>query len=841
MDLSELKEGEKGIISKIRGRGAFRKRITEMGFVRGKEVFVVKNAPLRDPIEYRLMNYEISLRRSEARLVSVVTENDVMQTLTNEDFHGVIDEEILKKTAGEKGKIIDVALVGNPNSGKTTIFNFASHSREKVGNYGGVTVDSKMARFQQSGYTFQIVDLPGTYSINAYTPEELFVRSHIMGQFPDIVINVVDASNIERNLYLTTQLIDMDIKVIVALNMFDEFEARGDKFDYGMLGKMLGIPFIPTVGFKGKGITELFNKVIEVYEDLDPGIRHIHINYGKAIERSINKIQDEVWKNKAITDRISSRFTAIKLLEKDEPTEILLAETPNYPKIREIADREIQTLENDFGEDSESLMADSKYGFISGALKETYIENKQKRKTKTETEIIDTFLTHKLFGFPIFMLFMWITFYSTFALGRFPMEWIEWAVGLIGSFVGQQMPAGMFKDLLVDGIIAGVGSVIVFLPNILILFFFISFMEDTGYMARIAFIMDRIMHKIGLHGRSFIPLLMGFGCNVPAIMATRTIESRNDRLLTILINPLMSCSARLPVYILIIGAFFPANPTSVLFLIYAIGILLAATIAILFKKVIFKSQEAPFVMELPPYRLPTFKASMKNMWFKGSQYLKKMGGIILIAVILIWAAGYFPRNTAALTTFDNQIVQIEKEYNNRFLQLNESSDTLNPDKIRQEMNQKIQLISIERESYRLENSFIGMIGHFVEPVIRPLGFDWKMGISLITGAAAKEIVVSTMAVLYQTADGTDVHQSLIGKLQNQTYSNGDKKGEHVFTPVVAFAFLIFVLIYFPCVAVVAAVKKETGGWKWAAFLAAYTTVLAYIMAFLVYQIGSLFY
>jgi ferrous iron transport protein B len=841
MDLSELREGEKGIISKIKGRGAFRKRITEMGFVRGKEVEVIKNAPLRDPIEYRLMNYDVSLRRSEARLVSVVTETDVLSAQPDEEFHGVIDEEILKKTAREKGKIIDIALVGNPNSGKTTIFNFASHSREKVGNYGGVTVDSKMARFSQSGYTFQIVDLPGTYSINAYTPEELFVRSHIMGQFPDIVINVIDASNIERNLYLTTQLIDMDIKVIVALNMFDEFEEKGDKFDFGMLGKMLGIPFIPTIGYKGKGITELFDKVIEVYEDRDPSIRHIHINYGKTIERSISKIQDEVWKNKTITDKVSSRFTSIKLLEKDRPTEDLLTDTPNYGKIREIVDREIQSLEKDFGEDSESLMADSKYGFISGALRETYIENKQKRKSKTETEIIDTFLTHKLFGFPIFLFFMWLTFYSTFTLGQFPMEWIESGVGLLGNFIDQQMPAGMLKDLIVDGIIAGVGSVIVFLPNILILFFFISFMEDTGYMARVAFIMDRIMHKIGLHGRSFIPLLMGFGCNVPAIMATRTIESRTDRLLTILINPLMSCSARLPVYILIIGAFFPANPTSVLFLIYAVGIVLAATFAIIFKKIIFKSKEAPFVMELPPYRLPTFKASMKNMWYKGSQYLRKMGGIILIAVILIWAAGYFPRNSASLATFDQQIEQIEKSYHDQILNIDEVSAPSATDEIKQEMDQKILAVTIEKESFRLENSFIGIIGRFVEPVIRPLGFDWKMGVSLITGAAAKEIVVSTMAVLYQTTDSPDSHQSLIGKLQNQTYSNGYKKGERVFNPVVAFAFLIFVLIYFPCVAVVAAVKKETGGWKWAAFLAAYTTILAYIMAFLVYQIGSLFY
>ncbi|OQX75010.1 MAG: ferrous iron transport protein B [Bacteroidetes bacterium 4484_276] len=839
MDLNDLKQGEKAIIAKVKGRGAFRKRITEMGFIKGKQVEVIKNAPLLDPIEYRLMNYDVSLRRSEAKLVSVVSEKEILEINSNGKYRGVIDEETLKKKAVEKGKVIDVALVGNPNSGKTTIFNFASRSREKVGNYGGVTVDAKMARFRQDGYLFNIVDLPGTYSLTAYTPEELFVRKHILGKYPDIVINVVDASNIERNLYLTTQLIDMDIKVVIALNMFDELQTKGDKFDYKMMGRMLGIPIVPTVGPKGKGISELFKNVIDVYEDKDPIVRHIHINYGKTIERSIRKMQDEIWKNKSITDKVSSRFYAIKLLEKDESVGFNLSKFPNYNEIRKITDTEIQALEQDYTEDTESLITDSKYGFISGALKETYTENKLGRKTKTETEIIDTFLTHRVFGFPIFLFFMWLMFYTTFTLGNYPMDWIEKGVELLSSFISANMPEGMLKDMIVDGIIAGVGSVIVFLPNILTLFFFISFMEDTGYMARVAFIMDRIMHKIGLHGRSFIPLLMGFGCNVPAIMATRTIESRSDRILTILINPFMSCSARLPVYILIIGAFFPSNPSAMLFLIYSIGIAFAVIIAIIFKKTIFRSKEAPFVMELPPYRLPTLKATLKNMWFKGSQYLQKMGGIILIAVIIIWALGYFPRNMETMGIFDQEIIKREMKFQKDITRLNWATDQKNIDNYRNEMIADISILKTEKQAYQLENSYIGQLGKFVAPAIKPLGFDWKMGVSLITGAAAKEIVVSTMGVLYQTNSNDGSTQPLVEKLKNQKYTSGNKKGETVFTPVSAFAFLIFVLIYFPCLAVVVAVKKETGGWKWATFLAAYTTGLAYIAALIIYQVGSI--
>lgn len=841
MTLYDLEQGEKGIITKVRGRGAFRKRITEMGFVRGKVVTVVKKAPLRDPVEYNIMGYEVSLRHSEAQMVEVSNaHNKTDNETTEEDYNGIIDEKLLKTSAREKGKVIDIALVGNPNSGKTTIFNFASGSREHVGNYSGVTVDSKQAKFKLDDYIFNIIDLPGTYSLTAYTPEELYVRKYILGFHPDIVINVVDASNLERNLYLTTQLIDMDIKVVIALNMYDELMQKEDKFNFDTLGKMIGIPFIPTIGSKGKGITELFKKVIEVYEDKEPSVRHIHINYGPNVENSIRSIQQEIKRNKGLTAKVSSRFYAIKLLEKDQGAHFSLSRTKNYKQIKEVSNSEISKLESYLKEDSETLITDAKYGFINGALKETYQPNKFKRKSKTDTELIDTFITHKVFGFPIFIFFLWIMFQATFKLGDYPQNWIESLVALTGDFFSGILPDNIFRDLLVNGIIDGVGGVIVFLPNILILFFFISFMEDTGYMARAAFIMDKLMHKIGLHGKSFIPLIMGFGCNVPAIMATRTLENRNDRLLTMLINPFMSCSARLPVYILIIGAFFQGNKVSILFLVYGIGIFFAIFFAVLFKKTIFKSEEAPFVMELPPYRLPTFKTTLRHMWNKGSQYVKKMGGVILFASLIIWALGYFPRNASIANDYDSKITETESMYDIQLKDLESGSAEYT--KVNALKISAISQLTYEKNERLQEGSFIGIIGYYIEPVMRPLGFDWKMSISLLAGVAAKEVVVSTMGVLYQTeADPDSNTESLQNRLQNATYSEGNKAGDPVFTPVTAFAYLMFILLYFPCVAVVAAVKKESGNWKWALFMITYTTAIAWFVAFLVNQIGNLFY
>ena len=837
MTLNDLKQGESGIITKVKGRGAFRNRITEMGFVKGRKVEVVKSAPLKDPIEYQIMGYAISLRRSEASLIEVITEEEAKNFHSLHLYQGVTVEDLLKTSAREKGKIIDIALVGNPNSGKTSLFNFASDSKEHVGNYSGVTIDAKLAKFQLDDYTFNLTDLPGTYSISAYTPEELYVRKFIFDESPDVVINVIDASNLERNLFLTTQLIDMDIKVVIALNMFDELEKTGNQFDFTHLGNMIGIPMIPTVGSKGKGIKELFRKVIEVYEDQEPSVRHIHINYGLNVEEAIKNIQNEIKINQSLTDKISSRFLAIKLLEKDEWATASIVNWDNYFTMADTIEKEVTRLEILYTEDAETLVSDARYGFIAGALKETFVYEKYRSDSPSVTKKIDNLLTHKVWGYPIFIFFLWIMFQTTFKLGEYPVSWIQNLVGLTASLFQNWIPEGMLKDLMINGIIHGVGGVIVFLPNILILFFFISIMEDTGYMARAAFIMDKLMHKIGLHGKSFIPLIMGFGCNVPAIMSTRTLENRSDRILTILINPFMSCSARLPVYILVTSAIFAEYAGTVLFSIYMIGILLAIIVAIVFSKFVFKSKDVPFVMELPPYRIPTLRATYKHVWNKSGQYLKKMGGVILLASIIIWALGYFPRKTVKEAAFNQQINTTELAYTIKIANVL-AADTA---QLKKEKTTVIKNIELEKESFRQENSYIGRIGHFIEPAMRPLGFDWKMSVSLLAGTAAKEIVVSTMGVIYQADDNADEHSSaLISKLKNETYKTGSKKDEYVFTPLAGFSFLMFVLIYFPCVAVFAAVKKEAGGIKWALFLAVYTTLLAWIVSFLVFQIGSLF-
>ena len=829
MNLSELKNGEKAVILKVKGRGAFRKRIIEMGFVVGKQVIAVKNAPLKDPIEYNIMGYEVSLRRSEAALIEVMTGDT--NGVKSKNYRGVLQMEQSLNIAPitSKKKVINVALVGNPNCGKTTIFNFASHSKEKVGNYGGITVDAKEARFTHGGYTFNIVDLPGTYSITSYTPEELFVRDHIVNELPDVVLNVIDTSNLERNLYLTTQLIDMDIKVVVALNMWDEFLEIGDTFDYTGLAKMIGIPMVPTVGSKGKGIEKLFDTIISVYNDNEPIIRHIHINYGTIIEQSIKKLQKliSIEENKELTNKVSPRYLAIKLLEQDkeELKRINICSNANQIKTESLDESErIESLRN---ENVETIITDAKYGFIEGALKESLKHTPSENKI-TRSRIIDNIVTSRILSYPIFLFAIWITFQTTFIIGDYPMQWIELLVQYLGSIFSAILPDGMFKDMLIDGILGGVGGVIVFLPNILILFFFLTVMEASGYMARVAFIVDKLMHKVGLHGKSFVPMLMGFGCNVPAIMATRTIENKSDRLVTMLITPLMSCSARYPVYILLINAFFVNYRGSVLFGIYFVGIILAGLVAWIMKKSLFKVETVPFVMELPPYRQPQLKAVLKQTWFKGEQYLRKMGTIILVASIVVWALGYFPLNNDLNSKYDSKIATIKSQITGQ-----NSQDT------NDELIQSIKKLNAEKLSEKQENSYIGKIGKFIEPAIKPLGFDWKMGIGLIAGSAAKEIVISTLGVLYQSSNDIEDTQLLVTKIKAQTYESGPRKGKHVFTPLVAISFMLFILIYFPCIAVVAAIKNESGNWKWSLFLAGYTTALAYLISLLTYQTGTL--
>ena len=832
MLLSDLKNGQSAIITKVRGRGAFRKRIIEMGFVKGKKVTVIKNAPLRDPIEYTIMGYSVSLRRNEASHIEVL--NGSNGETQNQGTSVQIPDKYLEIKAGEIGKTINIALVGNPNSGKTTFFNFASRSREKVGNYSGVTVDSKTASFRYKGYTINITDLPGTYSLSAYSPEELFVRRYINEQQPDVVVNVLDASNLERNLYLTTQLIDMDIRVIVALNMYDELLERGDVLNYNELGQMLGIPFVPTVSSRGKGITELFDTIINVFAGENKTVRHIHMNYGEELEKSITRIQSLIKRteNYHLTDIYSSRYLSVKLIEKDRQVRKIVNSASNSEEIIEKSGEEIKRLEDLFAEDSETLVTDAKYAFIAGALKETLTAGLEARRRNTE--MVDSLLTHKVFGFPVFIFFMWLMFQATFKLGEYPMHWIESGVALLSRGADVLLAEGPFKRLIINGIIDGVGGVVVFLPNILILFFFISLMEDTGYMARVAFIMDKLMHKIGLHGKSFIPLLMGFGCNVPAIMATRTIENKNDRLLTMLINPFMSCSARLPVYVLFIGAFFPEHPGSMLFILYGIGIVLAVLMALLLKKTVFKTKGLPFVMELPPYRIPTFRSTVKHMWSRAGQYLKKMGGVILFASIIIWALGNYPRNKEIEEHYQLMKNKVENTYNS--LQQEYSPDSHADSILLAIKNQTLDELAYIRNASQQEYSLIGRIGQAIEPVIYPLGYDWKMGVSLISGIAAKEVVISTLGVLYHAGDS---EESLQGELIKQKYDHGKRQGEKVFTPLTAFSFLVFILIYFPCIAVVVTIKNESGSWKWAMFTVFYTTALAYISALLVYQVGNL--
>ena len=813
MRLSELKTGEKGVIIKVLGHGGFRKRIVEMGFIKGKTVEVLLNAPLKDPIKYKILDYEISLRRQEAEMIEVISEEEAR--MLQHPFHGSITEELavsekeMVDLAKDKRRAINVALVGNPNCGKTSLFNVASGAHEHVGNYSGVTVDAKEGFFEYQGYQFRLVDLPGTYSLSAYTPEEIYVRKHIIEDTPDVIINVVDASNLERNLYLTSQLIDMNVRMVVALNMYDELQASGNKLDHEKLSRLMGVPMVPTICRTNYGIDELFHHIIDIYEGSDfitknikkqvqsevmedleswhkdyiPNhqegehefFRHIHINHGPVIEKAIDEIKKVLAFNEEIRHKYSIRFLAIKLLEKDKDIEEVVKGLPNGEEIIKTRDKEAVLIQKSLNEDSEQAITDAKYGFITGALKETFTDNHLEKEQTTK--VIDSIVTHRIWGYPIFFLFMYIMFECTFVLGEYPMMGIEWMVEQIGKLVENTMKDGPLKDMVVDGIIGGVGGVIVFLPNILILYFFISMMEDSGYMARAAFIMDKIMHRMGLHGKSFIPLIMGFGCNVPAIMASRTIEDRKCRLITILVNPLMSCSARLPIYLVLVAAFFPHIASLVLLSIYAVGILLAVLMARLFSRFLVKGADTPFVMELPPYRMPTGKTIIRHTWEKGAQYLKKMGGIIMVASILIWFLGYYPNDHSYSTKAEQQ-----------------------------------------------EHSYIGQIGKAIEPAIKPLGFDWKLGIGLLSGVGAKELVVSSLGVLYTNEED----------IESVNLSN-----RIPITPVAALAYMLFVLIYFPCVATLAAIKQESGSWKWALFAAFYTTALAWIVAFIVNQIGIL--
>lgn len=806
MKLSEVKTGDSCVIVKITGHGQFRKRMMEMGFVRGKKITVEQNAPLRDPIKYRIMNYEISLRRSEASLIEVVSEQQADELLKQDVAIISEDATRLVNTFDRERRNINVALIGNPNCGKTSLFNMASGAKEHVGNYSGVTVGAKEGEMDYKGYKFKIVDLPGTYSLSAYSPEEIYVRRYLHDEVPDVIINVVDASNLERNLYLTTELIDMDRSMIIALNLYDELEKRKVKFDHDAMSRMIGVPMVPTVSKTGRGVDRLFDTIIDVYEGKNDVVRHVHIGFSKDIEESIKQLQTLLKKENTLDMQFSARYLSLKLMEDDREVTEMLKSLPHFDEIFALKNKLVAKIEANHQEDITTIITNSKYGFVSGALRETF-EEEESESTKLSTSV-DTIITSKLFGFPIFIFIMWLMFWATFTIGQYPMDWIDSFVGWIGNLVSTYMPDGPLKDMIVDGIIGGVGGVIVFLPNILILYAFISFMEDSGYMARAAFIMDKIMHKIGLHGKSFIPLVMGFGCNVPAIMATRTIESRTSRLITILIVPFMSCGARLPIYLLLVGIFFPNNASFVLLGMYLLGIIVAVITAKLLRRFHYREDETPFVMELPPYRIPTLKATLRHMWGKGQQYLKKMGGLILVASLIIWALSYFPRPN------EQTIEQTRTEL---------ISNGISPD-------------SVDVEAVAsTENSYLGKIGKAIQPIFEPLGFNWKMTVSLISGTVAKETVVSTLGVLY--SGNSEATQADMGKRLQQI---NPQTGKPDFTPLVAMCFMIFVLIYVPCLATIVAIVKESGSWRYGLFTLVYDTAVAWIISFVVYQVGTLF-
>ena len=807
MKLSELKTGETGVIVKVTGHGGFRKRIVEMGFISGKKVEVLLNAPLKDPVKYKVMGYEVSLRHSEADMIEVVPlKESKMRKPAERNYPGAIsdddcdDTKLLREqqahaAAMRKSRTINVALVGNPNCGKTSLFNFASGAHERVGNYSGVTVDAKEGHACFEGYDFNIVDLPGTYSLSAYSPEELYVRKQIIEKTPDIIINVIDTSNLERNFYLTTQLIDMHLRIVCALNMFDESEERGDRIHVNKLSELFGIPMVPTVFKTGRGVKELFHQVIETYEGKEgakPQFRHIHINHGHEIEQGIADIQAFLKQDEDIRRHYSTRYLGIKLMEHDRDVEKMVSSLPHADEIFAARDKADKRVREETDTDSETAVMDAKYGFIHGALKEASYETGHKKDTYQLTHRLDSIITNKLLGFPIFIALMWLMFEATFSLGQYPKDWIETGVAWLGQTISTYFPDGPIKDMLVDGVIGGVGAVIVFLPQILILYFFISYMEDSGYMSRAAFIMDKLMHKMGLHGKSFIPLIVGFGCNVPAVMATRTIESRKSRLITMLILPMMSCSARLPVYIMIVGTFFSARYQSTMMMsLYLIGILMAVFLGWLFSKFAIKGEDTPFVMELPPYRLPTWKAITRHTWEKGKLYLKKMGGIILVASIIVWALGYFPHN--------QHLSKAEQQ----------------------------------------EQSYIGRIGKAMEPAFMAQGFSWKLDVGIVAGVGAKEIVASTIGVLYSPEEGVGEDGAASNEPEKYSQLRKQMTADGI-TPLTAYSFLLFVLLYFPCVAVIAAIKGETGSWKWALFSAGYTTLLAWIVSAAFYQIGRLF-
>jgi ferrous iron transport protein B len=672
---------------------------------------------------------------------------------------------------------LTIALAGNPNAGKTTVFNAMTGTRQRVGNWPGVTVDKKEGIATYRGHQIRVVDLPGTYSLTAYSMEEIVARNYIIQEKPDVVIDVVDASNLERNLYLTQQLKELDTPLVVSLNVMDEAQKQGYKIDVAQLARLLDTPIIPTVGTRSEGISELLDAVVDIAEGKQV-VPPLRFAYGDEIEAELQQLETLIAADQDLCQDYSARWLAVKLLEEDSEILSLIEDRPNGPTVLAQLRQSSERLGALFHENSEALIAERRYGLVHGALQETVLLPPQIRYTTSDA--VDKILTNRALGIPIFLGVMWLAFQF---VGKIGSEWllipVEWFFGWLGGAIRYALIQAQAPDwlisLIADGIVNGVGGIAVFIPVIFSLFFVISILEDSGYMARVAFIMDKLMHGIGLHGKSFLPMLLGFGCNVPAIMGTRILENKSDRILTILINPLMSCSARLPIYAVFAAAFFPKHQGTVIFSMYLLGIVLAVVMGLLFKKLFFPGVSAPFIMELPPYRMPTLKSMLLHTWDRGKMFIKKMGGIILAVSVIVWFLGTFPWGV----------------------------------------------------EFASPQSYIGSIGRLFAPIFEPLGFGtWQAAVSFIFGLLAKEVVVSTLSILY--VGGAEAPQEMLAGALRQ-----------VFTPLTAYGFMAFSLIYTSCIATVATIKRETNSWGWTGFSVTYQFVLAWLIAFLIYQGGRL--
>jgi ferrous iron transport protein B len=787
--LDRAEQNKSYIVVSISGGDEIKKRLLSMGFV-PSAVFQVLSSGSHGPVTVMIKGTRIALGR------------------------GIAGNIHISEKEGNGKKELVVALAGNPNSGKTTIFNSLTGQRQHVGNYPGVTVETKEGICSYKNYTIRIIDLPGTYSLTPYSMEELVSRNFILNENPDVVVDVLDCSNLERNLYLATQFMEMQVPLILVFNKSDLTTLRGEKVDVNILSNLLGAPIVETIGHKGIGMERILETIVDVAEKCIVA-RKVTIGYGKELELEIEKIEALLQDSRPLVEKYNLRWLAVKVLEKDSAIRDDISKSAgNAEKIFSTAEKSGQIIKNIFGDSLETIMADKRYGFISGAHREASVLTVDDRHTVSDQ--IDRILTHRIIGIPFFVAVMWLIFYLTFSLGEYPVHWIELAFKSAGDFLGRNFPDGPLKSLLADGIIGGVGGVVSFLPSIMILFLGIAFLEDSGYMARAAFIMDHLMHKIGLHGKSFIPLLIGYGCTVPAYMASRTLESRKDRLITMHITTFMSCNARIPVYVLIIGTFWPEHSASVMFALYFLGATIAIISAKLLRKARFRGESAPFVMELPPYRMPTLKGMFVHMWDRAWMYLRKAGTLILGFSVLLWFLTGFPKDQE----FQSAHAKKMEEYRSAL-------DKGQMD--RKAFDAAAEKAGHEKAAEELGYSFAGRAGKMIEPLLRPLGFDWKTSVAVFSGFAAKEIVVSTLGTFYSVESASGDSEPLREHLRK----------DPAFTPLVGLSLMVFILLMFPCVSALAVFYRESGSLQEVLFQMTYTTALAWIMSFIVYQGGRL--